>query len=254
MLAMLVIRPEQMQVFRGQSLRTFEDEMLAHLRQVSETIVRVTGDDQIRLAIRLGFARAASYGFTLRGPVRLYIEMMLLFGSYFDTDLQYSWAGATLREEDGERERARRLFEQLLDYRSHVGGPNDTFALNALKRLAARARASLPEGDNDIVESIYSFVASIYPEKAAYLGDARMRAVIHHGIATARRLGFSSRRAELLVVVLAFVFGHENARDPVYPWIAATLEDPLIVDVEARARRLEKKALTWLDHALTLVP
>ena len=35
-----------------------------------------------------------------------------------------------------------------------------------------------------------------------------------------------------------------------YPCIAATLRDPLIANPQARARRLERKALTWLDHVI----
>lgn len=47
-----------------------------------------------------------------------------------------------------------------------------------------------------------------------------------------------------------FAFGHGCFDDPLYPWIARTLEDDAITDSAARAKRLETKALTWLDHVL----
>ena len=45
-------------------------------------------------------------------------------------------------------------------------------------------------------------------------------------------------------------FGHGCADDPLYPWIERTLNDQAIIDAPARAKRLEKKAITWLEHVL----
>jgi len=45
-------------------------------------------------------------------------------------------------------------------------------------------------------------------------------------------------------------FGHGCGADPLYPWINKTLRDEAITEQEARAKRLEKKALTWLEHVL----
>lgn len=54
-----------------------------------------------------------------------------------------------------------------------------------------------------------------------------------------------------LVILLMFTMGHGCGSDPLYPWIAQTLRDQLVTDADARAKRLETKALTWLEHALT---
>jgi hypothetical protein len=69
--------------------------------------------------------------------------------------------------------------------------------------------------------------------------------------AAARSYGFSSVRALALPVVLVFSFAHGCFDDPLYPWIANTLDDRTIADPEARASRSEKKAMIWLDHVLT---
>ena len=45
-------------------------------------------------------------------------------------------------------------------------------------------------------------------------------------------------------------FGHGCGADPLYPWIAGTLKDEAITDPETKAKRLERKALTWLEHVL----
>ena len=76
-----------------------------------------------------------------------------------------------------------------------------------------------------------------------------MTALIREGAAEARKHGFPVR-GEALMVTLMFAFGHGCMGDPLYPWIGRTLKDEKIVDPAARAERLEKKALTWLDHVL----
>ncbi|MBK7353861.1 MAG: hypothetical protein IPJ05_10285 [Nitrosomonas sp.] len=111
---MLVIRAEQMDVFKKTALLSFEDEMVEHLAKFSPPLYKVVGEEQMRKVIRLGMSQAAQYGFTYRGPVRLYLELMLLFGSYFDTDPQYPWAAEILTNQESgtQMQRAESLYER----------------------------------------------------------------------------------------------------------------------------------------------
>ena len=59
--------------------------------------------EQMRKAIHFGTGQTFSHGFNFRGPVRLYLELMVLFGSHFDTDPQYPWAARILADHDGNR-------------------------------------------------------------------------------------------------------------------------------------------------------
>ena len=94
-------------------------------------------------------------------------------------------------------------------------------------------------------------IARVYPQKAAYVGQEGIDALIRKGMDGARRQRFSTTRAATLIVVLMLAFGHGCGADPLYPWINRTLKDELIDNPEVRAKRLEKKALTWLEHVLT---
>ena len=98
--------------------------MVAHLAEFSPPLFKAVGEEQMRKAIRFGIGRADSYGFTFRGPVRLYLELMLLFGSHFDTDPQYPWAAAILTDQDSDPQMqcAERLYEVTMDYREEVAG------------------------------------------------------------------------------------------------------------------------------------
>ncbi len=249
---MLIIRREQMEVFRAAALRGFEDEMVTHLAEFSPALSKVAGEQQMRKAVRLGMERAGAYGLDLRGPVRLYLELMLLFGSAFDTDPQYPWAAEILNDRDTgpQMQRAERLHAATLEYRRKVAGPDDAYTLRALKNIRAFACQTLTFGREDLAAAMRRELVFLYPEKAAFVGDEGLSALILKGRDGARVQGFNTPRGMALVILLMFSFGHGCGADPLYPWIARTLRDETLSDVEEKAKRLEKKALIWLDQVV----
>src|SRR5262245_7401254 len=76
----------------------FEDFMVTHLSDFSPLHSRSLGEPSIRSLINLGIERAKKHGFTRRGPVKFYIEAIILLGIDFDTDPQYPQAGNILRD------------------------------------------------------------------------------------------------------------------------------------------------------------
>lgn len=249
---MLVIRAEQMESFKKAALLSFEDQMVRHLAEFSPPLYKTVGEEQMRKVVQLGISQAAKYGFTYRGPVRLYLELMLLFGSYFDSDPQYPWAKEILsnKEVESQMQRAELLYQRTMDYREKVAGPEDAYTLEALKKIAVFARNPISMPADNFLPAIQREIALIYPQKAAYVGEAGLEKLIRKGMGGAQRQQFATVRGMTLVVVLMLAFGHGCGADPLYPWIARTLQDEAIINSEARADRLEKKALTWLEHVL----
>lgn len=91
---------------------------------------------------------------------------------------------------------------------------------------------------------------TVFPEKATYLGEKSLTALIDVGVQTAEQHGITEIRGRVLVVSLMYAFGHGCIGDPLYPWIERTLSDERKGDANARTARLERKALVWLDHVL----
>lgn len=245
----MIIRAEQMSAFEQAAASQFEAEMVAHSKNFSPPLCEVIGDDQLRFALRSAITRAEQYGFTYRGPVRLFIEMMFLCGSAFDTDPQYPAVGAVLRDSADQMHRAEQIHELCLDNLGKVAGPGAANVRKALSDLLTYARTPLVFS-NDFVADMLQAMHRVFPQKAAYVGDSRLKALVEEGIAEARRYGFDTARQRALLVVLKFAFGHGCTDDPLYPWIARTLKDERIIDASARAARLEKKAVTWLEHVV----
>jgi hypothetical protein len=251
---MLNIRPEQMKVFERDALRRFEEEMIAHSREFSPRLCEVIGDDQLRIAVRQAIQRANTYGFTNRGPIRLCVELMFLCGSDFATDPLYPELGAILRETGDQMQRAERIAERVGDYHDRVAGPNGVNVRSALEAVAALARTPKAFSEAGFVPELLQEMHRAFPLRTAYIGEQALTMLIREGRAVARENGFSTPRAEALIVVLMFAFGHGCVADPLYPWISQTLADEKIVDPAARAERLERKAVTWLDHVLSQPP
>ena len=247
---MLRIREAQHQVFEQQARGAFEQEMVAHLAEFSPPLFKTLGETPMLDIVRFGMARAEQqHGFDLRGPVRLYLEMMLLFGRYFDTDPQYPWAAQILANRDAyQMQRAEQLYEKVLDYQEKVDGPDGIYAQAALDTLGLLGQQPLELNTENFADVARYELTRIYPQKVAYIGAAALDTLIRKGMDGAHRQRFVSGRSTFLVIVLMCAFGHGCGADPLYPWINRTFKDQTITDPETRAKRLEKKALTWLTH------
>lgn len=249
---MLVIRKEQIDKLAEKKQSSFEDEMVQHLAEFSPPLFNVIKEDQMRLVVKLGLKNAEKYRFTLRGPIRLYLEMMLLFGSHFDTDPQYPWTSELLsdRHSVSEMQRAEWLHTKISDYQEKVAGPSGANTRKALEKLAETGKQPLEIPAKDFTFSIKYEMSRIFPEKTEYVGQKQLSALIRRGRSLARQFELPETQGDTLMTVLAFSFGHGCADDPLYPWIGKTLRDEMIVTPQARVERLQKKAMTWLDHVI----
>jgi hypothetical protein len=247
---MLKIRSAQMKVFEDDAMRRFEDEMVVHSNEFTPRLCKVIGEEQLRVALRQAIERAGAYGFTNRGPIRLYIELMFLYGSDFDSDPQYPAVGEVLNTSGDQMLRAEQIHAGVLDYQEKVSGPDAANVRKALEALSVFARKPLTFSSNNFVAEMLQEMTRAFPQKAAYIGEEGLTRLIDEGRAEARQYDFPTVRGEALVVVLMFAFGHGCTADPLYPWISRTIKDERIVDPAGLAKRLEKKAVTWLDHVL----
>jgi hypothetical protein len=245
---MLQIRGEQFDALDRAAREAFEQELLAHLKQFGPEHVKAVGDDGTLKVIRLGIERAAGHGFTFRGPIRFYVELMFQFGSGFATDPQLPWAAAALADRPAADQliRAEALYQRYQEYYAGVVGPGAAFA-----RAAARRAAGLKPADLDIPAGpdragvMIGKMKEYYPEKAAAAGDAVLAGLLTRGEQRAAAHGITSPRGGMLFAVLMFAFGHQIDTDPVYPWVEGTLTSDRADDPDRRVERVATKTLLF---------
>ncbi len=247
---MLRVRAEQMKAFETQALRAFEDEMVAHSKEFAPHLSAVLGDAQLRVAVQTAIAKAGEYGFTLRGPIRLFVELTFLFGSGFHDDPQYPVICEVLRSEADEMTRADRLHEWHNEYLETVAGPANINVRRALESVDDFARNTPAALERNLDDEILRGIARAFPERATSIGENALRALVAEGKEEAAKYGFTTARGKALLIILKASFGHRCTDDALYPWIRQTLVDPQIADAAARAQRLERKSRTWLSHVL----
>jgi hypothetical protein len=249
---MLTIRQEQTEAFRQHHLQKFEDEMVAHLAKFAPKHWQILGVPTGRRVIQLGIEQAKQYGFTNRGPVRFYLELMFMFGSYFDTDPQYPWARAVLKNPEtiDQMVRADRLFDAMNEYVALVPGPKHKYFLEALQRLTNTDPENVAKPGVLLEESALQRLAVIYPQTVAYLGESRIRPMVQRSLAIARKYEFTTVKGQLLMVALMFFMGHGFTNDPLCGWIARRLDPKHRSDPAARTEELYAKATLYMKSVL----
>ncbi len=247
---MLVVRREQYAALERAALRRVQAEMAEYGKQLSPDLCRVLGEQQLNIALRQAMERAAGYGFTNRGPIRLYVELMFFWGSDFDTDPMYPVVGELLRSTAFQMERAERIHEQYVYYLDRVCGPDNINVHKSWESLSRFLRDENIISVGNLDTSLMQEMTRAFPQRAAYLGNESLAALIRQAYADARTYGLSAPEAVVLLTTLKFIFGHGCAHDPLYPWISRTLTDKRIVDSAARAVRMKRKMISWLDRVL----
>jgi hypothetical protein len=249
---MLLIRKQQIEAFERVRSPDFDDYMVAHLKDFTPLHWASIGEAGIRKLITTGIEGARKYDFTWRGPVKFYIETMILLGVDFDSDPQYPLPGKILRDASipDQTERADRVHAWLMELLDAAGGPDREYAKQALRRARKIPLEPIAVSSANFADEIIHRMNENHPEKVSYLGEAVLRNLIPRAMEETKKYFVSTDAGVCLFIGLMFAIGHGFAHDPKYPWIANTLTNPTIVNQGTRVERLYSKTMTYLDHVL----
>jgi len=233
--------------------QNFVEEMVEHLNEFTPAHAKSLGSKALQEVVQLGVQRAGKYGFTQRGPVHLYIELMAIFGSEFDTDPQYEWASTTLTRPWGSERQLRRanvLYLEANDYLDAAFGSKNKYAIAALRRTLSEGLDFVPHSSENINQQILRNLRHIAPEKCSIVGSERLELLIRHGLSAAQAHGAQTAVAQSLVVLLMFELGHGCLTDPQFPWIRLTLAQEVLHDKRDIFQELRRKSHLYLEHIL----
>jgi hypothetical protein len=244
----MIIREDQVAAFQQSARSQFELEMLAHMKEFAPELCRLRGDRVILTVIRSGISRAEGAGFTLRGSIRLFLELLFNFGHGFDSDPQLTWAQDLLidRSTNDEQSRATRLYIRARNYLNEVAGPDNVYASEALARQdSLRSFAAIPDG-RPVENRILDAMRFMHPQKFRAVGEPTLRQIIAKAAQVSAAHRLPAEKGTALLSGLMYGFGHEIATDPLYPWVSGTLEDPLTTDREGAVTRLYEKTKIYV--------
>lgn len=231
---------------------SFESELAGHIKDLSPRHARVAGDEAIGQTVRAGIERAKEYGLTKRGPVRFFVETMVMFGSEFDTDPLLPWASGVLTNPSikDEMERADILHEAMLEYVEQVAGKDKEHLFDSMRRFTKARLDDYHTPGTTFDSAVLALLKVNYPQRCQYLGDEALEQLIDRGKDEARTRLVTSAKGAALLIVLMFQLGHAAARDPLFPWVRQTLEDESVADPNERIKNLRVKAAKYLEQTL----
>ncbi len=233
------------------ALEKFKPEMVAHLRTFAPHDAARLGEAGVLAVVRLGVERGRVYGLVNTGLLRLYVELMFMFGSFFDTDPRFPWAGEALRDPTigDPTARAEHLHAKMLWYLEAVdGGPARALDTRAFRGLDEVLIDGISPADPRFEPELVRALSALHPTRAAYLGEARLRGLVREAAGCARHHALGRARDVSLVAFILFTLGHGFAADPLLPWIEAALADP--APDSLRGDRLERGLRAHLDRLL----
>jgi len=247
---MLIIRKEQMRIFELVALRRFEYELVRHIREFAPRPYKNIGEQNVYKIVKMGLQRAMEYGLTNRGPIRFFIEQMFMFGSYFDTDPQYSWTHKILDDHaiSNQKERADSLYKKTMDYLDKAVGPDCKYEKDALQRIIQSGIEDLPTSEIQFESNMYKYMKAIYPEKSTYIGEQEIIALIQSGHIYANKNFITRYHGIALFIIFMFAFGHRCFEDLQFSWIQKILQNHSNSEHDKKIERLKSKIMIYFRH------
>jgi hypothetical protein len=251
----MLIRRQQIEALSEAARSNFESQMCKHLMSFSPVHCGKLGHLVTRDVVRLGIDRAGSYGFTNRGPVRFYIELMIQLGTDYDSDPQLEWASSTLKayQPETEEERASLLYDRAVNYIDAVLGPKHEHEKHALSRAQRLTLHDLSRVANGSSEMWLAALRSIHPQKMDSAGETAVRTIIGQAAEQIRRLSLTDPRGTLVLAALMYAFGHGCLTDPQFPWIAASLADRVRRDAAGAIEYLFERSIGYIRESLAVL-
>jgi hypothetical protein len=254
----MIIRSEHVKTLGALTREQFIQSMIEHLYGFAPDHAKILGTETLEKIIELGIQRAGSYGFTQKGPVRFYIELMFLLGSDFDTDPQFTWASTILNrpwDDDYELRRTGELFWAMNRFLDAAAGPGKDYIVAGLQRTMAGGLDFVPDPGGDILGQMLRHLGRLAPEQHGTVGEQALRSLIKRGFAAARTYNAQTLADQSFVVLLMFWFGHGCLTDLQFPWMGLTLRrEPALPQQSDVFQNLRRKTYLYLQHALDNLP
>lgn len=251
---MLRIRKEQMDTFRNAVFRRFEDDMVEHVKEFFPNHNRIAGEPIVRNVIQYGIERSQIYDFTTERNMCLYITVMFMLGSNFDTDFFFPWAPEILKDksEADPSVNADKLADAALDFMKRIAGENNTDinrAFLTLRKEHTQIISETPTGNFAI--HVKDLLQRLYHRKYTVLGDRTIDRLVNVGRKSAADYGITSGNGHILLIVLMFFLGSACDREPFLPWMKDILTDPAMEDQDKKVKRLYEESVNYMEKWLT---
>ncbi len=214
---MFILKTKYEDALSKQVVDQYIEEMVIFFSESDPFHYQSIGYDNARKFIALGIAIAKAHGFEQRDTVRLYLQLMMYLGSYFDTDPALRWANYYLKQSKNDEQvvRINGLRDLLLIYLDKVCGPNGEY-MQAFMQSFTKSPLEDPNCGNP--QFIFHFLCTNYPQKVDYITKRGIEEIILDNVRTAQELRLKEPYCIFIFTMMRLIFGHRFERDYLFPW------------------------------------
>ncbi len=222
---MLIISKNQFDNISNVSHENTKARLLKEIIEFGPEISNIVGIEAMKRFVDFGCKKSNDLGFNRYGTTRLYLQLMMSFGSGFDKDIQLPWASSIIRDNQipDQKIKAQRLWRSAHNYRQKILGNNLEHIQKALKR-SLHFLESVEEASGNAENWLPSRLRSAFPQKADYIGPDKIQSLIELAELRTRHIEGNSTKNTCLYASFLFAFGQHVFDDPLYPWISDAIK------------------------------
>jgi hypothetical protein len=248
----MIIRNEQFKALTEVADAGYVQSAVAHLKTYDPLLASAAGDEGLAKVARNGLTAARGYGLGQGRALQLYLQLMMSFGSGFDTDPQFRWLHPFLQNMEGvgALERARLLHFHATSYLDRAFGERGKHGQAALERISLLTVDRLRDVGKDFHGRGARLLEYLHPQRMDYLEPDVMDDLISSAWTHANQASLPMPESAVLLFLLMFAFGHQVCEDPLHPWLERQLRSGGANDGPARLQQLETRSKTYLEMML----
>lgn len=203
----------QVDMLKKISIESYIDEITEHCGVIFPRLILLHRKEGFCSYIQKGITLAKNAGYTQRGPVRLYIDMMIILGTNFERDPLLQRLKMEEQKVLPQLERSVMCCELLDDYLARVYGENGCFFKESLRKFKKYSVKFPHEKIRSSNEELHELLRGIYPQRYDFAGyDAVNDLVTLSGIGCERhKLKRDSHKSYLVLIM--FLFGCSFEQD-----------------------------------------
>jgi hypothetical protein len=246
------INEEQWNRLKNNSLNAYINELVSHCNESYPYLEIKLGKDGLESALKNAVEKAKDEGFDQRGPTQLYIDLIILFGTEFHTDSQYSWIKTILDNNAniGQLEKTTLLYHEVTRYLSRVHGEQDENFIASILKFKNINIENLNVQWNTYENNVFTLLNSLFPQKYQYIEQNNIKNFIRLGIEKSNRYGIENANHSAFITLTMFLLGHEFDQDIFLPHLNTKLFKQYYSDTDALIMEMEKNTKEYLKLLL----
>lgn len=173
-----------------------------------------TGNDsRFYSYIKRGVIEAKEYGYSQRGPVRLYLDVMLIAGAHFEKDPLYQWTDISREQNTSQIENSSYLYYKLHNYIDTVYGEGDIYFSESEARFKELSAKRLPAEDNQSIDELHKLLKYVHPQRYGFTGSGAVDKLLVYSNQYCDRYELKNGTYKSYVALIMFLFGFSFEND-----------------------------------------